>query len=585
MFITSVKEILFWPLRRLGLTYPITYVLLALRKRFGWQFIPYSSQAEPLFQLRRVMHKSKSVLSEMAQLSVDGPIVLFPHMRGQSYGLAFETLLAQRLRFDGARPIFLACQDLPLCDNRYIDEPADPDICRYCLQTSKAYTKQMNLPLYTLSDLVSEESYKKAYEFTRSLALNSCFHCQYRGVPIGELCEVSVTHYLCLDVQESASSEALQTWRDFLTGAIVLVDAYDEALSRFKPDILFVWNGRFFWNSVVLWMAQRRGIRIVSYETGLRNWEAGKYWLFRQEIAAAELDLTRPWRTWRDVPLTSDEDSQLDKEMQRRTNDPVYYPDPVKSREIILNELGLKDDKPVVAMFPNLTWDSTVIGRRTIFKSVIEWVKETIRFAKRNRDFSLVIRVHPAETIDLGGRGSREHVVDDIRREFGDLPDNIWIIPPDSKLSSYTLLDMASLVLVYTGTIGLEASINAKSPVIICGRAHYADKGFGYFPQSREEYFELLSNFNQLAPPSEQESALARRLAYLYWFRTIIPLQFFARNRRGRITHFTLDSLEDLLPGRNSYLDLIANGILTGDEIVLPRELERERRNNAIFPE
>jgi hypothetical protein len=573
MFITSFKKFLFWSLRQLGLTYPIKYILLALRQRFGWQFIPYSSEAEPLFQLRSIMHKSKSVLSEIAQFSVDGPIVLFPHMRGQSYGLAFETLLAQRLRFDGARPVFLACQDLPLCDNRYIDKPADPDICRYCLQTNRAYAKQMSLPLYTLSDLVSEESYKRAYELTRFLSLDSCLHYQYRGVPIGELCEVSVTHYLCLDVQESTSSEALQTWRDFLTGSIVLVDAYDEALSRFQPDILFVWNGRLFWNSVVLWMAQRRGIRIVSYETSWRNWEAGKYWLFRQEIAAAELDLVRPWHTWRDVLLTSDEDSQLDNEMQMRTNDPVYYPDPVKSREIILNELDLRDDKPVIAMFPNLTWDSTVIGRRTIFKSVIEWVKETIQFAERNRDFSLVIRVHPAETIDLGSRSSREHIVDDIRREFGNLPGNIRVIPPDSQLSSYTLLDIANLILVYTGTIGLEASIKAKSPVIICGNAHYADKGFGYFPQSREEYFELLNNFNQLAPPSEQEIALARRLAYLYWFRTIIPLQFFARDSRGRITYFTLDSLEDLRPGRNPYLDLIANGVLRGDDIVLPREL------------
>jgi hypothetical protein len=565
---------LFWPLRKIGLTYAIKYILLALRQRFGWQFIPYSSEAEPLFQLHNIMHRSKSVLSEMARLSANGPTILFPHMRGQSYGLAFETLLAQRLRFDGARPIFLACQNLPLCDNRYISEPAQSDICKYCLQTSKAYAKQMNLPSYSLSDLVSGESYKRAYDLTRSISLDNCFHYRYRGVPVGELCEVSVTHYLCLDVQESTSSEALQTWRDFLTGAIVLVDAYEEALSRFQPDILFLWNGRFFWNSIVIWMAKRRGIRVVSYETSWRNWEAGKYWFFRQEIAAAELDLDRPWRIWQDIPLTDNEDSELNKEMQIRTNDPVYYPAPVKSREIILNEIGLKDDRPIVAMFPNLTWDSTVIDRRTIFKSVIEWIKETIRFAESNRNFSLVIRAHPAETIDLGSRVSREHVADDIQREFGNLPNNIRIISPDSQLSSYTLLDMANLVLVYTGTIGIEASILGKCPVIICGKAHYTNKGFGYFPQSREEYFELLSNFKQLAPPSEQEIAMARRLAYLYWFRTIIPLQFFARDSRERITHFTLNSLEDLRPGLNPYLDLIANGILRGDDIVLPRELE-----------
>ena len=574
MFVTLVKRILSRSLHRVGLIYLAKYILVALRARSGWKVVPYSSEGELLFQLHRIMRKSKSAVTEMAQLSGRGPRVLFPHMRGQSYGLAFETLLAQRLRFDGAQPIFIACQDLPLCDNRYIARPTNPDICKYCLQTNKSYAKQMNLPLYTLTDLVGTESYNTAYETTQSLSLDKCFHYQYRNVPIGELCEVSVTHYLCRDVRECAPSEALQVWRDFLTGAIVLVDAYEEAFSRFQPDILFVWNGRLFWNGIGLWMAQRRGIRVISYETAWRNWEAGKYWYFRQEIAAAELDLARPWRIWRDVPLTKHEESQLNKEIQMRTHDPVIYPNPFESREIILNELGLSDNRPVVAMFPNLTWDSTVVGRRTIFKSVIEWVKETVWFAEHKKDFTLVIRVHPAEAIALGSRSSREHIVDDLHREFRKLPDNVRVIPPDSQLSSYTLLDLANVVLVYTGTLGLEASIRTKCPVIICGNAHYANKGFGYFPQSREEYFGLLNNFDQLSAPSEQERVLARRLAYLYWFRTVIPLQFFARDGRGRITHFTVQSLEDLRPGRNPYLDLVTNGILTGDEIVLPREKE-----------
>jgi len=434
----------------------------------------------------------------------------------------------------------------------------------------------MNLPLYKLKDLTKRDTYDKAYEMTQSLSLDQCFRYQYRNVPIGELCEVSVTRYLCRDAQECDSPEALQTWRDFLTGAIVLVDAYEEAFSRFRPDILFMCNGRLFWYSIGHWMARRRGIRVVSYETAIGSWATGEQWTFREEIPVMEIDIGRPWLTWQNIPLTIEEDCQLDEAIQAHTRDPVIYPDPVESHRIMQNKLGLTDNKPVVAMFTNLTWDSAVSGRRTIFKSVLEWTRETVRFADQKRDFNLIIRVHPAEALVLDGERTQENVIDDLHREFGDLPDNVRVIPPDSKLSSYTLLDLASVVLVYTGTLGLEATLRGKCPVIICGNAHYANKGFGYFPQSRREYFELLGNLDRLSPPSEQQLALARRYAYLFWFRTVIPLQFFETYEDWLISRFTIESLEELRPGRNPSLDLVADGILGRSEFVLPWEMSGE---------
>lgn len=573
LFPLKLKRALSGLIDRLGLTYPLKYGIMMLRKHLGLDVPAHLSEEDTLFQLYCIMRRSKRALAEMDRLSGHGPRVLFPHMRGSPYGLAFETFVAQRLRFDGAQPVFMACEDLPLCDNRYIDTPNNPGICKYCLERNRSYVAQMGLPSYKLTDLVGRASYNAAYEATQSLDLDQCFQFHYRNVPIGELCEVSVTHYLCRDVQECDSSEALQVWRDFLTGAIVLVDAYEEAFSRFQPDVLFVWNGRLFWNSIALWMAQRRGIKVASYETSWLKWDPGKEWIFRRDIAAADLDLHRPWCVWRDVELTEEEDVRLDEVMKKRMYDPLIYPNPVEDRAIIRNELGLADSKPVVAMFPNLTWDSTVVGKRTIFRSVVEFVKETVGFADRKKDFSLVIRVHPAEKLNLGGRKSREHVVDSLCRELSCLPDNVRIVPPNSQLSSYTLLDLANVVLVYSGTLGLEASIRGKCPVIICGKAHYADKGFGYYPQSREDYFKLLANLDRLSPPSELEISLARRYAYLYWSRTVIPLQFFVRDEQGRITRFTVQSLEDLRPGCNPYLDLVADGIMGRGEFVLPREV------------
>ena len=572
-FVTHIRRILGSILYRLGLLYQVRRGLMPFKKRLGWRIIPSLDGGGSSDQLYRIARRSKPVLAEMERLSGLGPTILFPQMRGGDYHIAFQTFLAQRLRFEGAQPIFMACQDLPMCQVRSVSRPTNPDICKGCLKTLRFYAEQMNLPLYKLKDLVKRDIYEKAYEMTRSLSLDQCFRYQYRSVPIGELCEVSVTRYLCRDVQECDSPEALQIWRDFLTGAIVLVDAYEEAFSRFRPDILFLCNGRLFWYSVAHWMARRRGIRVVSYEKAYGTHVTGKYWTFREEIPVAEMDVGYLWHTWQNIPLSKDEDSQLDRVVQMRTHNPVMYPNPIENHRIMLNELGLPDNKPVVAMFTNLTWDSAVSGMRTIFKSVLEWTRETLRFANQKGDFNLVIRVHPAEALVLDGERTREHVIDDLYREFRDLPDNVRIIPPESQLSSYTLLDLAKVVLVYTGTIGLEASVRGHCPVVICGNAHYANKGFGLFPQSREEYFELLGNLDQILPPSEQQVALARRYACLFWFRTAIPLQFYEIYEKWLISRFTIGSFEELRPGRDPYLDLIADGILGRGEFVLPWEM------------
>ncbi len=76
-------------------------------------------------------------------------------------------------------------------------------------------------------------------------------------------------------------------------------------------------------------------------------------------------------------------------------------------------------DRPIVSMFTNLSWDSAVAGRRTIFASMLDWARETVRFAA-GKDFTLVIRVHPSETLIHEGNRTREHVIDDLKKHFGE---------------------------------------------------------------------------------------------------------------------------------------------------------------------
>ena len=240
-----------------------------------------------LEQLRRLRTGSDGELKRARYGDRDGPTILFASMRGAPYLMAFETMLAYRLMSEGARPVFLTCENLPHCNNRSRDMPTPKDICGKCLRRSEEIFDAAGLPLSKLSDFIGPEVWEKAPELTGGLTVDECFHYSYEGVPLGALCEVSVTRYLCQDAI-LAGERFAPVWRDFLTGAIVLCEAYKEVYNRIRPDILVVNNGRFFWFGIALHMARERGIKIVSYEgMGERSPSHGQTWYFRGGSAAA----------------------------------------------------------------------------------------------------------------------------------------------------------------------------------------------------------------------------------------------------------------------------------------------------------
>lgn len=90
----------------------------------------------------------------------------------------------------------------------------------------------------------------------------------------------------------------------------------------------------------------------------------------------------------------------------------------------------------------------------------------------------------------------------------------ITIIPPDSAVDSYALLNASDVVLTYGSTIGLEAGYWGK-PSILAASALWDDFGITYNPGSHEELVEML--FAEL-PPKPRENALP--LGYSFTFPT-----------------------------------------------------------------
>jgi hypothetical protein len=177
--------------------------------------------------------------------------------------------------------------------------------------------------------------------------------------------------------------------------------------------------------------------------------------------------------------------------------------------------LGL-DDRPVVLLAANVLGDSLTLGRNIFAESMSEWITKTIQYFAKRTDVQLVIRIHPGERIVPQAKSMGTVV----REALPEIPSHIHVIGALDNVNTYDLIEIASLGLAYTTTVGVETAMNGI-PVISCGDTHYRGRGFTIDPNSWDDYFSSLENVLADLPAhrlTEEQTARAWNYAYRFFF-------------------------------------------------------------------
>lgn len=488
--------------------------------------------------------------------------VLFIHMHGSNYLLTLEAVLQNRLRLEGIEPSYLTCSSLPWCNNRrFFGVPDHSEMCSDCNKRNGHHSHLVGSDLRSLAEYETTGIRGMAADATDHLSLSDCLGFVWNGIPLGELCEVSASRYLCREVRNINRESDLWYFRRFVESGIILADSLAHALDSLTPTVIVQNSGRFFWYAIADFIARQKGIGVVSYEG---DGGFGKTWMFRAKVPVSSLEIGELWAPKNGGELTLEEERELDSLLQARRSGSMIkgFSDNKAfafSHDLppLINEIR----GPVVAMFTNLTFDSQVAGRHTIFNGVIDWIVYTIGRAKAC-PVTFVLRIHPAEAQEHEGEYSRERVLDELRDRDIEVPSNVIIIPPAERVNSYALAERAALSVVYTSTIGLELLL-AGHQVIVCGRAHYAGKGFGITPITKEEYLWYLVRVNDRMIPSEKEVRLARSYGHAFWFRATRPLRAFTTRGRFQVAELLLDAPSRIARGANREVDAAIDLILS----------------------
>ncbi len=522
-------------------------------------------------QWRRILARSESVLASMPPAGA--PRVLFGAMFGGGLNRVMDSTLAMALRLRGATPTILHCdRSLPACEVNGLGnwQPSPGPFAPLRFRHGAQYACQacafkldeshggIGLPSEMLSSHVRPGDLELGARIAEGVSLADLRHVMHRGVCVGEHAHSSLLKAtLRGDPIDDEKTRFLA--RRLLAAAVVLTEAGERVFERVAPDHFVVPDGVYLTAGTLAELALRRGVHVVVHGAPFRR---GTIWLhhgqsyFRAFIKDRNDD-------WAHLRMTPERRRVADEYLAAKhfaTRDYIaYHKGAIQDEGAIRAELGL-DERPIVSVFTNVLWDAQLHYDFSVFKNMLEWLFDTIRFYAARDDLQLVIRIHPGEA--RGAWPTNQPILPELEREFRSLPPHIKIVSPESRVSSYVLGTMSRVALVYGARLGVELVI-LGTPVIVAGEALIRGRGFTYDPASRDEYFGLLAEGAALSAPSAEVRERARKWYYYYLFRMMMPFPFFDGDpvRERGLSFYSLD---DLLPGRSPVLDRVCLGITDG---------------------
>jgi len=546
--------------------YPDLYTKLRkFKKALTHSSIQAGIEQRPEFsQLNQILSNSKG--QHLINTNGKGPRVLCFSLRGAwTTHIAWETLIALGLRLRGAQVEFFTCGGaLPACGMEQIGKPP----CISCYHYLLNFVQPFGFPIKVANGMISKNKLQKVFQNIEATNWQNVYNYEYNGLNLGQIVLPMVRWYSRRG-RLPEDKETLKVYQMFLKSSVLITKLCQTLLSKNNYDVIFCINGEFFAEAIIHLLAKKRGIRVVTYERGYHPDSL----FFQHDNSACKYVVQRYWEQFASVHLSIEESSRLDNYISKRycgvkgIGGLIFWPKIEQDEVAIRNALGLDTERPIAVLFTNTTFDTMSQNMEVAFRDMFHWIKTTIDYFNIHPEWQLVIRVHPSEVRDVG-RESNDSVAEWIEATFPSLPGNIKIVRPESELSSYSLMRMSRVGFVYTSLAGLEMALMDK-PVIVAGKAHYRGKGFTDDPMSPENYLKILENslLTERTLGLEQ-SELARRYAYLFFFRAMIPFHFLREPTRSEV-ELNFSSLTELMPGRNKALDIICNGILDGKDFLL----------------
>ena len=532
---------------------------------------------------RPILRRARGAWRRALDEARHGPRVLVATaVGGHLPSTTLESLVAVALTLRGANVHLLLCDErLPAClrshvtavpsDDAFVREGPQTSTCILCYASGAAMYETLGLQIHKLSALVTTAESDEARAVASRLPSADIPGYQLDGLAVGEHALAGALRFYARGTLQGGTSEAVL--RRYLEAALLSVHASRRLMVREKFEASCFNHGIYIPHGIIGEVARQQGIRVVNWNPAYRK----QSFIFSHGDTYHHTLMDEPTSEWESLPWSPKREAELMAYLRSRwhgTQDWITFnANPEDSKSAIARELGIDFSKPTVGLLTNVVWDAQLHYRANAFANMTDWLMRTIAYFARRPDLQLLIRVHPAEI--TGNVPSRQPVVEEISAHFPTLPPNVFVIPPESPISTYVTMTQCRAVVIYGTKTGVELT-SEGIPVIVCGEAWIRNKGLTADARSPEEYYEILDRLPGEGRLPEETIARARRYAYHFFFRRMIPLASIAPTTglAARRVNYRIDvrDLDDLRPGRDAGLDVICDGILQESPFVYRAE-------------
>lgn len=426
----------------------------------------------------------------------------------QGYQEACQIEAANRYLAEGDNVLFITCgSEVGFCNENIL---GCGFACKICQRAQIKRVREMvgnKISVKSINEFITEDisKYANHSQFTYD-TLEGLKDILFDGVEIGY---GALSSYVTYTRNIDPDIEAVRGYLDALMRMEVKsVLAFKTIFMEFKPDLVVFHNGRFAHYKPIYGLALVNNIDFVCTETITAS---------NGSIQIDNIPNNIPHdyvcRGKMFIDFYKQNEGDLNREKVARSffenrrnavfaGDTIYVKNQKKGK---LPE-GWKEDVENIVIFNSSEDEFFAIGGKyrnvALFNNQLEGIKVIMDHYVEDTTKHFTLRVHP----HLKGLPFHYHVgLYDLNYP------NLTVIPADSDVSSYALMDAADKIITFGSTMGIESAYWQK-PSISIGFAFYRLLDAVYTPKNLEELWELIDKKDLMPIDTE------RCLPYGYFF-------------------------------------------------------------------
>jgi len=494
--------------------------------------------------------------------------VLVPLIETSHYQYLQILITAKALQLRGAEVKVLICgQNLDGCEIKSVRNEHDNDPCWKCRFNERNVVPLFGLEVIRFKDVLATEEMQILGEEARQIVSSDAKEITRHGVNLSQCIDDSVVRYFYGDVPLE-KEKVKEVRRAHTKTALMSIEVAKRLDQEWNPDVVFTNMGAYSAWGPYDQFFEKYGNRFRTVSITPFDYNSIIFNIL--DIFGSPLRFERYVQARRDRKLLAEERTALLQFLRQRTTgqtrifkDWGAFEVSSMSLDVLKARLKLSSEKRNVFLFSNIHWDVGLSDNGDLYPDPITWVWDTIELCKHHDNCHVYIKPHPG---DVFGISSMKGISQFIKDKYPVLPKNVTIIEPEWKLKPYDLFPFIDVGVIFTGTLGLEMML-AGIPVISTGLTSHKGLGLASEPESIDAYRAAL--LGETKPPAIDRDQL-ELFAYFYFIRTLIPWRLTKQAyANADFDGFEMDSLDDLLPGRDPILDHLCNCILDPENTVI----------------